>query len=322
MGDVRDILARQGGHDARIPGATSTAAKETDEPPIPSDGMTELPILPLSTPRLVLRALRADGRRGHPPISQRPRRRPATRTGRCRSRASRADELATEQADARGPFLGGWIQLGVEHEGELIGRPRGRASTAPAAPATIGYTLRPDRLGPGLRHGGRRRARGRAVRAWHVPRGRDPRPGQHPPRHGCSSASGSPTTARAIGCRIRAWRVGRRRPIRHHRCRAGRLPRGTAHQLLTASATGVRRTSSRRGRLRHRPDDRGASVGAGPPRATLATDRALRGRPGVPDPLPARPRLVRHGGRHPGPHRRPTRSSGRGPRRPPPAVVL
>lgn len=60
-----------------------------------------------------------------------------------------ATELIASQAELTGPSPGRWIQIGIEHDGELVGDlaigldPTGQL-------ATIGFTLRHDRQGQGL----------------------------------------------------------------------------------------------------------------------------------------------------------------------------
>ena len=110
--------------------------------------MTELAILPLSTPRLVLRALRpADAAVIHgyrnDPVAARFQDWPLPFS------LTAAQRLATEQSDIRGPIVGGWVQLGVEQDGELVGD-LAVGLDRTGSTATVGYTLRPDRWGRGL----------------------------------------------------------------------------------------------------------------------------------------------------------------------------
>jgi RimJ/RimL family protein N-acetyltransferase len=110
--------------------------------------MAELALLPLTTPRLTIRALRAADAR-------------TLATYRDDREVARyqdwplpytlaaAERLVEEQADIRGPEAGVWVQMGIEHAGELVGDIAvGLDGTGRLA--TIGYTLRADRQGQGL----------------------------------------------------------------------------------------------------------------------------------------------------------------------------
>ena len=104
-------------------------------------------MLPLSTPRLTLRALRA----GDAAVIHAYRNDPETARYQDWSlpfSLAAAEQLVVEQADIVGPERGGWIQLAVEHHGELVGDLAvglDRTGTM----ATVGYTLRPDHWGQG-----------------------------------------------------------------------------------------------------------------------------------------------------------------------------
>lgn len=63
--------------------------------------------------------------------------------------ADAAAELVAAQADLAGPAPGRWIQVGIEHAGELIGDVAIRLDDSGAL-ATLGYTLRADHQGLGL----------------------------------------------------------------------------------------------------------------------------------------------------------------------------
>jgi len=104
--------------------------------------MTLGSMLPLSTPRLLLRALRASdvavihGYRNDPVVAR-------YQDWTLPFTLEAARRLVSEQADVDRPVSGDWIQMGVEHAGELIGDLAvglDRAGTS----ATIGYTLRAD----------------------------------------------------------------------------------------------------------------------------------------------------------------------------------
>lgn len=104
--------------------------------------MTLGSMLPLSTPRLLLRALRASdvavihGYRNDPVVAR-------YQDWTLPFTLEAARRLVSEQADVDRPVAGDWIQMGVEHAGELIGDLAvglDRAGTS----ATIGYTLRAD----------------------------------------------------------------------------------------------------------------------------------------------------------------------------------
>jgi RimJ/RimL family protein N-acetyltransferase len=110
--------------------------------------MSERPMLPLATQRLVLRALRPEdaavihGYRNDPETAR-------YQDWSLPFGLALAEALVAEQAETQAPVAGEWIQLGVEHEGELIGDLAvglDRSGTM----ATIGYTLRPDRQGQGF----------------------------------------------------------------------------------------------------------------------------------------------------------------------------
>lgn len=110
--------------------------------------MTRLAMLPLATPRLVLRALRPEdaaiihGYRNHPEVAR-------YQDWQLPYTMASVERLTSEQQDIAGPEVGGWVQLGVEQDGELIGDVAvGLDRTG--ATATVGYTLRPDRWGQGL----------------------------------------------------------------------------------------------------------------------------------------------------------------------------
>jgi RimJ/RimL family protein N-acetyltransferase len=105
-------------------------------------------MLPLSTPRLTLRALRA----GDAAIIHAYRNDPET--ARFQDWAlpyslASAEQLVAEQADIAGPDRGSWSQLGVEHAGELVGD-LAVGLDRTGSTATIGYTLRPDHWGRGF----------------------------------------------------------------------------------------------------------------------------------------------------------------------------
>lgn len=105
-------------------------------------------MLPLTTPRLVLRALRPEDA-------------PVLHAYRNDPEAARyqdwplpysmaaAERLTVEQRGIAGPEVGGWVQLGVEQAGELIGD-LAVGLDRTGATATVGYTLRPDRWRQGL----------------------------------------------------------------------------------------------------------------------------------------------------------------------------
>ncbi len=109
--------------------------------------MTHGPMLPLPTPRLLVRALRPDdvaiihGYRNDPAVAR-------YQDWTLPFTLAAAKQLVAEQSDVDRPAAGDWIQMGVEHAGELIGDLAvglDRAGTG----ATIGYTLRADRWGQG-----------------------------------------------------------------------------------------------------------------------------------------------------------------------------
>jgi RimJ/RimL family protein N-acetyltransferase len=110
--------------------------------------MTFRPMLPLPTARLTLRALRpADA-----PVLHAYRNDPATarfQDWMLPYTMSAAERLVTEQAGIDGPEVGGWVQLGIEHDGELVGDLAVGLDRTGAA-ATVGYTLRPDHWGRGF----------------------------------------------------------------------------------------------------------------------------------------------------------------------------
>jgi RimJ/RimL family protein N-acetyltransferase len=109
--------------------------------------MTERPMLPLSTPRLVVRALRgADaavihGYRNDPVVAR-------YQDWTLPFTLATAEQLVAEQSDADRPMAGDWMQLGVEHAGELIGD-LAVGLDRTGSTATVGYTLRASHWGQG-----------------------------------------------------------------------------------------------------------------------------------------------------------------------------
>ena len=110
--------------------------------------MSAFPCLPLATARLTLRALRAADA-------------PTLASYRDDAEVARfqdwplpfslaaAEALVAEQEGIVGPRVGDWVQIGIEHAGELIGDVAvGLDGTGKLA--TIGYTLRTDRQGRGF----------------------------------------------------------------------------------------------------------------------------------------------------------------------------
>ncbi len=110
--------------------------------------MDELALLPITTPRLTIRALRpADA----PTLTAY---RDDAEVARYQDwplpfPLSAAEQLIAEQADIRGPRSGAWVQMAIDHAGELIGDIAvGLDGTGRLA--TIGYTLRGERQRQGL----------------------------------------------------------------------------------------------------------------------------------------------------------------------------
>ncbi len=109
--------------------------------------MTDIAILPLETRRLTLRALRtADapvlaGYRDDAEVAR-------YQDWELPFGIARAEALIAEQLEAVGPRPGGWVQMGIEHKGSLIGDVAVGMDRA-GRMATIGYTLRRDRQGHG-----------------------------------------------------------------------------------------------------------------------------------------------------------------------------
>lgn len=105
-------------------------------------------MLPLTTPRLLLRPLRtADaavihGYRNDPDAAR-------YQDWSLPYAMATAEQLVTEQADILAPVPGDWIQMGVDHEGELIGD-LAVGLDGSGTMATIGYTLRPEHWGQGF----------------------------------------------------------------------------------------------------------------------------------------------------------------------------
>lgn len=104
-------------------------------------------MLPMSTPRLVLRALLAQDAaviheyRNDPEVAR-------YQDWPLPFTLAAAEQLVAEQVDVDSPVAGDWIQLGVEHAGELVGDLAvglDREGTS----ATIGYTLRAAHWGQG-----------------------------------------------------------------------------------------------------------------------------------------------------------------------------
>ena len=110
--------------------------------------MDQLGLLPLSTPRLTIRSLRSTDApalaeyRNDPEVAR-------FQDWPLPFALEAAEELIAEQAGLRGPRAEGWVQMGIEHAGELIGDIAvGLDGTGKLA--TIGYTLRADRQGRGF----------------------------------------------------------------------------------------------------------------------------------------------------------------------------
>jgi RimJ/RimL family protein N-acetyltransferase len=107
-----------------------------------------LAILPLRTERLVLRALREPdaavihGYRNDPEVAR-------YQDWTLPFTPEAAGRLVAEQAMTDGPIAGDWVQMGVEHAGELVGDLAVGLDRSAIA-ATIGYTLRSDAWGRGL----------------------------------------------------------------------------------------------------------------------------------------------------------------------------
>ncbi len=105
-------------------------------------------MLPLATPRLLLRALRpADavvihGYRNDPRAAR-------YQDWHLPYTMASAERLTNEQQGIVGPEVGGWVQLGIEQHSELIGD-LAVGLDRTGSTATVGYTLRPDRWGQGL----------------------------------------------------------------------------------------------------------------------------------------------------------------------------
>lgn len=105
-------------------------------------------MLPLSTSRLLLRALRpADvpvihGYRNDPVVAR-------YQDWTLPYTVQAARQLVSEQGKVDRPAAGDWIQMGVEHSGELIGDLAVGLDLAGTG-ATIGYTLRADRWRQGF----------------------------------------------------------------------------------------------------------------------------------------------------------------------------
>jgi RimJ/RimL family protein N-acetyltransferase len=110
--------------------------------------MTERPILPLATPRLLLRALRREdaavihGYRNDPQAAR-------YQDWQLPYTMASAERLTAEQQDIVGPEVGGWVQMGIERHSELIGD-LAVGLDRTGATATVGYTLRPEHWGQGL----------------------------------------------------------------------------------------------------------------------------------------------------------------------------
>ena len=105
--------------------------------------MTEFPILPLATPRLTLRALRSSDAsiqaayRNDPEVYR-------YQDWAVPVTLEATERFVAEQSAVRGPRAGDWVQIAIEHQGELVGDVAvGLDSTGKLA--TIGYTLRADR---------------------------------------------------------------------------------------------------------------------------------------------------------------------------------
>jgi RimJ/RimL family protein N-acetyltransferase len=106
------------------------------------------PMFPLSTARLLVRALRASDA----PVIHAYRNDPETARYQDWSLPfpmAAAERLVEEQAGVDRPLDGAWIQLAVEHAGELVGD-LAVGLDRTGSTATVGYTLRPDRWGQGL----------------------------------------------------------------------------------------------------------------------------------------------------------------------------
>ncbi len=109
--------------------------------------MDEPPLLPLSTPRLVLRALRETDA----PVIHAYRNDPVVARHQdwgLPFSLGAAERLVAEQAEVGRVRPGDWVQLGVEHAGTLVGDVaigRDRAGTG----ATVGYTLGAAHWGKG-----------------------------------------------------------------------------------------------------------------------------------------------------------------------------
>jgi RimJ/RimL family protein N-acetyltransferase len=108
----------------------------------------QLASLPLTTPRSTIRALtRADAPvlaayRNDPEVAR-------YQDWPLPFTLAAAEELVAEQADISGPRAAAWVQMGIEHAGELIGDIAvGLDGTGTLA--MMGYTLRADRQGQGL----------------------------------------------------------------------------------------------------------------------------------------------------------------------------
>jgi len=109
--------------------------------------VTEYPILPLSTPRLMLRALRpADALiqlayRNDPAVYR-------YQDWEVPVSLARIEAFVAEQSAVTGPRAGEWVQIGVDRAGELIGD-LAVGLDATGKLAMIGYTLRAERQGQG-----------------------------------------------------------------------------------------------------------------------------------------------------------------------------
>lgn len=110
--------------------------------------MTSRAILPLSTPRLLLRAFRAEDAevlstyRNDPQVAR-------FQSWTLPVTADDAAAFVRSRADITGPLAGDWVQIAIEYGGELAGDVAVGLDDGGEL-ATLGFTLRSDRQGRGI----------------------------------------------------------------------------------------------------------------------------------------------------------------------------
>ena len=167
--------------------------------------MPDIELLPLTTPRLTLRPLRESDA----PILIAYRNDPAVARYQdwpLPYTATMARRVIEASASARSPRPAEWVQIGIDHDGELIGDAAvGLDGTGKLA--TIGYTLRADRQGRGFAT----EAVGALIDGLFAAGIHRVAATLDPAERGVRDAPGAarlPVRGASHGCGVRAWRMG------------------------------------------------------------------------------------------------------------------